>query len=113
MTHLEKALFKYNVELYPEIPTGYIQLENIEEGSVDSPMVKFTIQSSPIKSVGVNGVQALDIIKYAKCLFESLNEDFPCRENALTITKLEEAIHWQEARTRDRQRRDVEGFNLA
>jgi len=113
MTHLEKALFKYHVELYPEIPTGYIQLENIEEDSVDSPMVKFTIQSSPVKSVGVNGVQALDIIKYAKCLFESLNSDFPCKENEQTIIKLQEAINWQEARTRDRQRRDVEGFNLA
>jgi hypothetical protein len=112
MTHLEKALFKYNVELYPEIPTGYIQLENIEEGSVDSPMVKFTIQSSPIKSTGVNGVQALDMIKYAKCLIESLNSDFPCKENEQTILKLKEAIFWQEARTIDRMRRDVEGYDI-
>jgi len=113
MKHLEKALFNYNLELYPENSTGYIQLENIEEGNVGSPAVKFTIQSEPVKLVGVNGVQALDMIKYAKCLFESLNADFPCTENEQTIIKLKEAIHWQEARTRDRMRRDVEGFNLA
>ena len=73
--------------------------------------MKFTIQSDPVSVVGVNGCQALDMLKYVKCLFESLNEAFPCRENALTITKIEEAIHWQEARTRDRVLRNVEGKN--
>jgi hypothetical protein len=36
---------------------------------------------------------------------------FKCRENALAITKLEEALHWMEHRTRDRERRGVEGEN--
>lgn len=34
---------------------------------------------------------------------------FRCRENALAITKLEEALHWLDHRTADRERRDVEG----
>lgn len=34
---------------------------------------------------------------------------FACRENALALTKLEEARHWLEARTRERQARGVEG----
>lgn len=34
---------------------------------------------------------------------------FSCRENSLAITKLEEALHWLEHRTRDREARDVEG----
>lgn len=93
--------------------SAYLQLENEEDVKGVAPVVKFTIQSDPISLVGVNGVQALDMLKYTKCLFESLNEAFPCRENALTITKLEEAIHWQEARTRDRMRRNVEGVNKA
>lgn len=75
-------------------------------------MVRFTIQSDPISEVGVNGCQVVDMLEYVKCLFQSLNEKFPCRENALTITKIEEAIHWQEARTKDRTRRNVEGKNL-
>lgn len=35
--------------------------------------------------------------------------EFACRENALAITKLEEALHWMEHRTRDRTERGVEG----
>lgn len=34
---------------------------------------------------------------------------FKCRENALAITKLEEALHWLEHRTRAREARAVEG----
>ena len=34
---------------------------------------------------------------------------FACRENALAITKLEEALHWMDHRTADRIERGVEG----
>lgn len=34
---------------------------------------------------------------------------FKCRENAIAITKLEEALHWCQARTEDREERGVEG----
>ena len=34
---------------------------------------------------------------------------FSCRENALAITHLQEAMHWLNFRTRERQRRGVEG----
>lgn len=34
---------------------------------------------------------------------------FSCRENALAITKLEEALHWLEHRTNARETRGVEG----
>lgn len=54
-------------------------------------------------------VQATDMLIFVKELFKSLNSVFPCRENALTITKIEEAIHWQNARTKDRESRKVEG----
>lgn len=111
MRHVEKALLKYNDECYPELPTTFIELQNSEDVKGVAPIVSFTIQSDPISEVGINGVQALDMLKYVKCLFESLNEVFPCRENSLTITKIEEAIHWQNARTADRMRRNVEGKN--
>lgn len=111
MRHVEKALVKYHEECYPEVPTTFIKLENVEDVKGVAPVVSFEIQSDPISEVGVNGVQALDLLKYTKCLFQSLNEAFPCRENDRTITKIEEAIHWQDARTKDRQRRKVEGEN--
>jgi hypothetical protein len=34
---------------------------------------------------------------------------FACRENALAITKLEEALHWLQHRTSEREARGVEG----
>lgn len=46
---------------------------------------------------------AIDRIQYYQA------SRFKCRENALAITKLEEALHWMEHRTRDREARDVEG----
>ena len=89
----------------------YIQIENGEDIKGVAPIVKFTIQSDPIGEVGINGCQAVDMLEYVKYLFQSLDDVFSCRENALTITKIEEAIHWQEARTKDRMRRNVEGTN--
>jgi hypothetical protein len=37
---------------------------------------------------------------------------FRCRENALALTKLEEALHWLDHRTRDRETREVEGTHV-
>lgn len=34
---------------------------------------------------------------------------FSCRQNALAITKIEEALHWLHDRTAERERRGVEG----
>lgn len=89
----------------------FIEIENSKNIKGVAPIVKFTIQSDPIGEVGVNGCQVVDMLEYVKCLFQSLNNEYPCRENSLTITKIEEAIHWQEARTKDRLNRQVEGQN--
>lgn len=109
MRHVQAAIFKM-YEQGNEM-ANYVSLEHSEDIKGVAPVVSFRVQSDPIKEVGVNGLQASDMLHYVKCLFESLNDAFPCRENALTITKIEEAIHWQEARTRDRLKRQVEGEN--
>ena len=88
----------------------YISVSRDEKGRA---IVAITIQSDPVSLVGVNGCQASDILEFVKNLFVSLDFVFPCRENGLTITKLEEAQHWQIHRTMDRQKRGVEGKNLA
>jgi hypothetical protein len=38
-----------------------------------------------------------------------LQSKFPCRENAIVITKLEESLMWLNKRTSDRKARGVEG----
>ena len=42
-----------------------------------------------------------------------LNAKYSCRENALAITKLEEALMWLAKRTANRAARGVEGKDLA
>lgn len=75
----------------------------------DVNSISFTLQNGPIKEVGVNGCQVETIIHAAKMMIEGLNLKVPCRENAVAITKLDEAIMWLEKRTKDRQARGVEG----
>lgn len=41
-----------------------------------------------------------------------LQSKFPCRENAIVITKLEESLMWLEKRTADRVKRNVDGKKL-
>jgi hypothetical protein len=72
-------------------------------------MISFKIQDGPIKENGINGCQLTTLISTAKIMLESLNKKFPCRENSITITKLEEALMWQSKRTEDRILRNVEG----
>lgn len=73
--------------------------------------VKFTIQSGPIKEFGVNGCQIDDVIRWAKEKVEEFNKAFPCRENSLVVTKLDEALLWLYERKRLREVRGVEGLN--
>jgi hypothetical protein len=75
----------------------------------DVNSLSFTLQNGPIKEVGVNGCQIDTVIEAAKLMLEGLNKQFPCRENSLAITKLEEALHWLEHRKKDREKRNVEG----
>lgn len=44
---------------------------------------------------------------------QSLNERFSCRENAIAITKMQEALMWLNERTRERKARGVEGKHAA
>lgn len=79
----------------------------------DMNSISFTLQKGPIKEVGVNGCQVDTLIEAAAEIIRGLNTKFPCRENSLAITKLEEALHWLEARRKNRIEREVEGTSKA
>lgn len=74
--------------------------------------VTFTIQSGPVLEFGVNGVQIDEVIRWAKTKIEEFNKNFPCRENSVAITKLDEALLWLYERKRLRELRSVEGRNI-
>ncbi len=99
MQHLEQAL-----EQFPDWKgQGYINLDN--------NVISFTIQDGPIKEVGVNGIQVTDMLSYLRQVYQSLNSDFPCLENEITIKNIECGIETQLLRTKNRQARGVEGYN--
>lgn len=77
----------------------------------DVNSLSFTLQNGPIKEVGVNGCQVDTVIEAARVIIARLNDKYPCRENALAITKLDEALMWLRERTRNREERGVEGTN--
>lgn len=59
---------------------------------------------------GPNGAFVETVLSACKQRLEFYNEGkFRCRENSLAITKIEEALHWLEHRTRERENREVEG----
>lgn len=68
-------------------------------------------QNGPIAEVGaVNGISQEALLAIVIDRLRSFQAGpFACRENALALTKLEEALMWLQKRTRDRVARGVEG----
>lgn len=73
--------------------------------------LRVKLQCGAVKEVGVNGAQIDDVIIFAREFIENHNHKFPCRENSLAITKLEEAEVWLKRRKEDREKRGVEGYS--
>ena len=71
--------------------------------------VQITWQDGTIREVGRNGVQVAEALEVVLNKLKGYQAQFPCKENAMSITKIEEAILWQEKRTTDRIKRGVEG----
>lgn len=81
------------------LPAGTVQMVHFQEG--------------PIAEVGVNGIMDENVLAMVlHRLRYWQNGPFACRENAIAITKIEEALLWLNKRTSDRERRGVEGTHL-
>lgn len=113
MRHVLKAWNKFPLdkEVGGKTTKFFIEIDNAEDVKGVAPVVKFTVQSDPIGEVGVNGLQATDMLEYVKYLFESLNEAYHSDFNDQTINAINIALHFQELRTKDRELRKVEGTN--
>jgi len=71
-------------------------------------------QNGPIAEHGVNGVTQEVLLSIVIDRLRSFQAGpFSSRENALALTKCEEALHWLQQRTLDRMRRGVEGKTAA
>jgi|SRR5690606_34371979 len=91
-------------------PHTFIVVESAEESKL---LGEVHFQLGPIKENGVNGVNNEDLIAMVICRLEHFQKsEFACRENALAITKLEEALLWLRKRTIGREKRNVEGTHI-
>ena len=77
----------------------FIHKEPKEEGSTELVTVADGTTNEEVLEVLINRMNFLQ-------------SKFPCRENALVITKLEESLMWLNKRTQDRMKRNGEGKQL-
>jgi hypothetical protein len=73
----------------------YIQENNWPQIHGEPSSVTFTIQSGPINEFGINGCQIDDVIRWTRDKIQEFNKNYPCRENSLVVTKLDEALLWR------------------
>lgn len=92
-----------------ESSNGVYLLPNID--SVGGINIQFYVKNEDGSEI--NGTTIEAVLGVAKARIEELNAKFPCRENSLAITKIQEAIMWLDERTRDRKERGVEGQHVA
>ncbi len=72
-----------------------------------------SFQNGPVKESGINGVMNEDLIVMVIDRMQGFQAgQYACRENALALTKLEEALMWLRKRTTDRENRGVEGTHI-
>lgn len=67
---------------------------------------------SPEMETLTNGTTNEEVLKMLIDRVNFLNAKFPCRENSLAITKLEESLMWLNRRTENRVSRGVEGKHV-
>lgn len=71
---------------------------------------RISFQNGPIAENGVNGLTQEALLAIVVDRLRAFQRgQFSCRENALALTKIEEAQHWLHHRTRERMERSVEG----
>lgn len=98
------------------VPGHTYQLANFE--NKDSHQVLQFIHKEPKEGTDelltkMDGTTNEEVLEVLIDRMKFLQEAFPCRENALVITKLEESLMWLNKRTMDRLKRNVEGKHKA
>lgn len=112
MNELKKEkpeVFRPDGSMHYEVFEKEIRPHNFIYVRHDVNSLSFTLQSGPVKEVGVNGCQVDTVIEAAKLIVEGLNKEVPCEENEFAIGSLKKALVWLETRRNNRIRRGVEG----
>lgn len=86
------------------------EVSGFDVGGPDRAVMTIRFQNGAIAEAGVNGLTQEALLAIVIDRLRSFQAGpFSCRENALALTKCEEALHWLHHRTQQRMRRGVEG----
>lgn len=75
------------------------------------PVVQIDWQSGGTATHEKNGAFLEEVLAVVYTQLKNLNNEFPCRENSIALTKIEEAVLWLVARKAEREQRNVYGKN--
>lgn len=79
-------------------------------GQAEMDLCQIEFQNGPINEVGTNGITQEALLAICIDRLQCFQKgEYACRENAIALTKLEEAVHWLQHRTKARVARGVEG----
>jgi len=89
----------------------HIAFDRDNNGYISTQGINF--QKGAIKESKVNGIMNEDLLCIVIDRLQGFqSEKFACRENAIALTKIEEALMWLRKRTEDREARGVEGTHI-
>jgi hypothetical protein len=88
--------------------------KNFEDGVYDQELqfIEKNPQGQDLVTV-FDGTTNEEVLEVLINRMEYLQNKFPCRENSIVITKLQESLMWLNKRTADRIVRNVEGKHIA
>jgi len=95
-----------------EYQIGGIVTQDTDIGSDTFWGCNIRFQNGPVKETGPNGLSneaLLAVVEDRLLGFQS--GQYACRENAIALTHIQDAMMWLQKRTRDRMARGVEGKN--
>ena len=98
-------------------PEHRYSVANFEEDGSPEQIIQFiekepTSEGSATLRTVHNGTTNEELIKVLIDRITGLGLKFPCIENQLTVSALQQALYWQETRTANRQKRNVEGKHI-
>lgn len=113
-----EGFVKPTIKMKVKVAGHTYELSNFENKNEEGQTLQFIHKepkeegSSELKTVA-DGTTNEELIEVLIDRLNFLQAKFPCRENAIVITKLEESLMWLNKRTADRIKRNVEGKQLA
>lgn len=96
------------IPIHSHLDDSIIQITG--DGGTVLTLGRIRFQDGPIREVGLNGITEAALLAILIDRMRSFQSGpYACRENAIVLTHLEEALMWTQKRTRDRIQRGVEG----